>query len=161
MINIGGKFGNISFMQDSVGGVSVGESLAGAIAATITGGYGSIIDDLQVSFLIRATLAHAESKVLNAPKVTVLSGESAAIRVETEWTYIADYEFEDITQAGLEAPTRVIADPQPETILDGVVLNVTPTISADKKYVLLRMGVLKIALIAQGYKNSLSRMAIL
>jgi type II secretory pathway component GspD/PulD (secretin) len=59
--------------------------------------------------------------------------------VETETTYIADYEFEDITQAGLEAPTRVIADPQPDTILAGVVLNVTPTISADKKYVLLRI----------------------
>jgi type II secretory pathway component GspD/PulD (secretin) len=59
--------------------------------------------------------------------------------VEKEMTYIADYDFEDITSPGLDQPFRVIADPQPNVTYGGVVLNVTPTITADKKYVLLRI----------------------
>ena len=151
VINIGGKFGNLSFYQSSydndtgVGATDTGieGSLAGAVAAAITGGYGSIIDDLQASFLIRATLAHAESKILNAPKVTVLNGESAAIRVENEISYVSDWEIEQTTALGAPGvPGGLVlttADPEVEYILDGVVLNVTPTISADKKYVILRI----------------------
>jgi len=62
------------------------------------------------------------------------------MRVETEKSYISDYDFEDITGAGIDQPIRVIADPAIESIFDGVVLNVTPTISADKKYVILRIS---------------------
>ncbi len=112
-------------------------SLPGAMASTISGGY--VLDDLQVSFILEATQAHKDSKTLNAPKVTVLSGESAGIRVETEFSYVADYEFEDITASGDNQPTRTIADPEIGVIRDGVILNVTPTITADKKYVLLRI----------------------
>ncbi len=117
-------------------GVSSPQIIQDAISFNLAG---PILDDLQVSFLVRATQAHAESKTLNAPKVTVISGDSAAIRVETEKSYIADYDFEDITAAGEGQAIRVIADPAVDTILDGVVLNVTPIVSDDKKYVLLRI----------------------
>jgi type II secretory pathway component GspD/PulD (secretin) len=113
-------------------------SLAGtALASTISGGY--ILDDLQVSFILQATQAHKDSKNLNAPKVTVLSGESAGIRVETEKSYVSDYEFEENTTTGDNPIITSIADPEISIIRDGVVLNVTPTITSDKKYVLLRI----------------------
>ena len=133
--NVGGKWSVIDFQQNHFGMVGA----AGDIASTISGGYGTILDDLQASFLIRATQTREDTKSLTAPRVAVLSGESAAIRIEKERDYISDYDFEDITTAGEDQPVRVIADPQIATIFDGVVLNVTPTISNDKKYVLLRI----------------------
>ena len=151
--NAGGKWGLINFQQGSSGSVIPRDTgITGSLgfkegapaissAINIQGSYGSIalLDDLEVNFLLRATQAHRDSKALTAPKVTVLSGESAAIRVETEKSYVSDYDFEDITVAGEGQPTRVIADPEIESIFDGVVMNVTPTISADKKYVILRI----------------------
>jgi type II secretory pathway component GspD/PulD (secretin) len=111
-------------------------------AAELVGGvqYGSVLDDLTVSFFLNAVQAHRDAKVLTAPKVTVLSGESAYIRVVKETAYVADYEFEDITAAGADQPTRVIANVTTDVIAGGVVLNVTPTISADKKYITLLIG---------------------
>jgi len=150
-INIGGKFGVISFTQDSLSGVrptdtgiegSWAKALAPAVASTITGGYGSILDDLQASFLIRATQAHTDSKIINAPKVTVLNGEAAAISVGTEIAYVSDWEIEQTTgvQAGVSGGlVLTTANPTVNYTSDGVVLNVRPYISADKKYVLLRI----------------------
>ncbi|MBA7600374.1 Type 3 secretion system secretin [subsurface metagenome] len=151
VINIGGKFGNLSFFQSSfrrptdpaavvgVSPISTGleGSLAGAVASAITGGYGSIIDDLQASFLIRATQAHTDSKVLNAPKVTVLNGESATIRVQKEIAYVSDWEIEQVIAGEAIAITQ--QEPEIDTVQPGVVLNITPTISADRKYVILRI----------------------
>ena len=108
-------------------------------AVDLVGGlsYGSILDDLAVSFFLKATQVHRDAKMLTAPRVTVLSGESAYIRVTREDAYVSDYEFEDITAAGEGQPTRVIADATVDTAVGGVVLNVTPTITADKKYIIL------------------------
>ncbi|NIM05974.1 MAG: hypothetical protein GTN65_10260, partial [Armatimonadetes bacterium] len=86
--NLGGKWGQVTFEQNSafmteptatqvplsIGGI-------GASAANIAGGYGSILDDLQVAFLLRATQAHRDSKSLTAPVATVLSGESANFNI--------------------------------------------------------------------------------
>ncbi len=142
LISPGGNWNDIILNQDHADGsqatsTGVPGSLAGTLASTVSGGY--VLDDLQVNFILKATQAHKDSKNLNAPKVTVLSGERAGIRVETEFSYVADFQFEDITSAGDNQPTRVIADPEISVIRDGVILNVTPTITADKKYVLLRI----------------------
>jgi Flp pilus assembly secretin CpaC len=145
LVNAGGKWGDIIVNQNhaSTTGGGQGTGVPGNLAdssaaASISGGYGSILDDLQVQFLINATQSHRDTKSLNAPRVAVLSGESAAIRVTTDKSYVADYEFEDVTTANSDFH-RVIADPEISTIQDGVILNVTPTISMDKKYVLLRI----------------------
>ena len=120
-----------------IGGGSIppGLELAGGVSFGVP-----ILDDLAVSFFLRATQIHRDAKMLTAPRVTVLSGESAYIRVTKEIAYVSDYQFEDITAAGQGQPVRVIADPTTETTTGGVVLNVTPTITADKKYVILTIN---------------------
>ena len=151
-IKIGGKFGGIQFNQaqgtipnlDSVTPAATGiqGNLAAVVASQVTGGYGSILDDLQANFLIRATQAHTDSKVLNAPKVTVLNGESASIAVETEFVYISNWSVQTTAAAGTTIAGNLVwttATPTPAYTTDGVVLNITPTISADKKHVLLRI----------------------
>ena len=141
--------GGIVFQQNSyefaapnAGETGVPGSLAGGSAAIASTGfdYGSVLDDLSLSFFLRATQAHRDAKMLTAPRVTVLSGESAAMRVSKETAYVSDYDFQDITSSGDSQPVRVIADPTTDTVTGGVVLNVTPTISADKKYVILAIS---------------------
>jgi len=118
----------------SLGGIS------NAISLVDGGTYGSIMDDLSVSFFLRATQAHRDAKMLTAPRVTVLSGERASIVVAKESSYISDYEFEDITSStATNAQVRTIANPTTDVIADGVTLNVVPRISDDKKYVDLQI----------------------
>ncbi len=147
VINIGGKFGTIQLYQSSLAGAAptptnIEGSLAGAVGATVSGGYGSILDDLQATFLIRATQAHTDSKILNAPKVTVLNGESATVRVQKEIAYVSNWTINQTTGAGGVGAGSIISTqwlPTVGTTQPGVVLNITPTISADRKYVILRI----------------------
>jgi general secretion pathway protein D len=146
VINVGGKFGVISLTQNSLAGVAptasdIEGSLAGAVGATITGGYGSYLDDLQATFLIQATQAHTDSKVLNAPRITVLNGESATVIVQKELGYISNWTINQTTAAGAAGAGIVSTQwlPTVGTTWPGVVLNVTPTISSDRKYVIMRI----------------------
>ncbi len=108
------------------------------MAATITGGFGNaLVDDLQVDFIIRATQAHRDSKILTAPKITVLSGETAAISVITSKT-IALPPLPIVSQTA--ATTAAV--PQYFPIYTGPQLTVTPIISQDKKHVLLNITAL-------------------
>jgi type II secretory pathway component GspD/PulD (secretin) len=136
-----GQYENAAPLATLVPG-SIPATPAPPLALNLVGGlsYGSLLDDLAVSFFLKATQAHRDAKMLTAPRVTVLSGESAYIRITREDAYVSDYEFEDITAAGAGSAVRVIADATVETVTGGVVLNVTPTITADKKYVILQIS---------------------
>jgi general secretion pathway protein D len=117
-------------------------SLAGSgVAATITGGFGNaLVDDLQVEFLIRATQAHRDSKILTAPKITVLSGETAAISVTTSKIIALPPIVGQTTYStGLNATGQGTTQPQYFPIYTGPQLTVTPIISQDKKHVLLNI----------------------
>jgi len=61
----------------------------------------TILDTLQASFLLRATQAHRDATSLTAPKVSVLSGESATLRVQRITWYPTEPEF-DIEELGGE-----------------------------------------------------------
>jgi beta-lactamase regulating signal transducer with metallopeptidase domain len=58
---------------------------------TIPEAYSCLLDDLQVHFLLGAVQADKDSKVLTAPRVTMLAGESAEVKIETEHRYISGY----------------------------------------------------------------------
>jgi general secretion pathway protein D len=147
-LNLGSKWGQLDFEQGSSDAATpdtstkIGGSLGGIEAAgTVTGGYGSILDDLQVSFLLRATQAHTDAKAITAPKNTVLSGESAAFSVSDIVTYALPPNTQTQT-TGLGVGTGVAqqgAQQQIGYITVGSMLSITPTISHDKKYVLLNI----------------------
>jgi len=147
-VNLGGKWSQLSFEQGSASATTpdtstkVGGSLGGiAASATIGGGYGSILDDLQASFLLRAVQAHTDSKALVAPKNTVLSGESSAFSVQDIVTYALPATTTAITQPAGIGTTGTAAGFQPNVgmISVGSMLSITPTITHDKKYVLLNI----------------------
>ncbi|MFZ2146227.1 MAG: hypothetical protein WAV28_03320, partial [Sedimentisphaerales bacterium] len=150
--NLGGKWGQLSFeqgssvattpdastkVQGSLGGLSVEGSLA--TPAVISGGYGTILDDLQVSFLLRAVQAHTDSKSVTAPKGTVMSGESASFSVQDLISYALPPTTTTVTQATGVGTAGTTAGTQQNIgyISVGSSLSITPTISNDKKHVLL------------------------
>jgi Flp pilus assembly secretin CpaC/tetratricopeptide (TPR) repeat protein len=148
--NIGGKWGQWSLQQDSafitqpsqtqvplsIGGI-------GTAAASVTGGYGSILDDLQVAFLLRATQAHRDSKALTAPVATVLSGESANFNISRYVTLpLPPVQTQGVVQTGAVTGTTQAGGsntPQYAQITIGSNLVITPTITHDKKNVLLNI----------------------
>lgn len=97
-----------------------------------------ILDPLQVTFLLRATQAHRDSLTLTAPKVTVLSGESATLRVRRILRYPGEIDI-DIDEIGEYGDFMFTVDYEERAIITGTLLNITPTITHDKKNVLLNI----------------------
>jgi general secretion pathway protein D len=152
LYNPGGKWSEISFSQSSAtdefsvglarsNQTGVAGSLGGIIASTLTGGYGTILDDLQVSFVLSATQAHGNSTLITAPKATVLSGESATFRVQKYLFYAGNIEIESREAAGVTARGLVTVNYEDRTVTSGTILNISPTITPDKKHVLLNIDV--------------------
>jgi len=97
-----------------------------------------ILDPLQVTFLLRATQAHRDSLTLTAPKVTVVSGESATLRVRRIIRYPGEIDI-DIDVLGEWGNFMYSIDYEERALITGTLLNITPTIMHDKKNVLLNI----------------------
>jgi general secretion pathway protein D len=115
----------------------------GASAASIVGGYGSILDDLQVAFLLRATQAHRDAKSLTAPLATVLSGESANFNINRTVIFaLPPVQTQGVISTGAVTGTTQTGGgnvPQYLPIQVGTNLVITPIITHDKKNVLLNI----------------------
>jgi type II secretory pathway component GspD/PulD (secretin) len=110
------------------------------------GRFGGVLDNLEANFLIRATQAHRDTESLVAPKVTVLSGESATLQVRRTIRFA----LPPITSASSFGTTGTgntggslgggsSLTPQYGEIPTGPTLNITPTITTDRKHVLLNI----------------------
>lgn len=153
-INFGGNFGTWTFNQDSArSALQPDTGVAGSFsgidetavptqpinkAMDVVGGFNTILDDLQVSFLLRATQAHRDAIALTAPRVSVLSGESATMRAQRirRYPYQIEVDTEDIGEFG---NFRFTVDYEEGTIITGTLMNITPTITHDMKNVLLNI----------------------
>jgi len=118
----------------------------GALMGFFGGSFGGILDDLQANFLIRATQAHRDTESLIAPKVTVLSGESATLQVTRTFRYplppsisATAYSLGIGTGGGGGGGGGNFQQNYNE-VPTGPTLNITPTITPDKKHVLLNIG---------------------
>jgi len=112
----------------------------GALMAFFGGRFGGILDGLEANFLIRATQANRDSESLTAPKVTVLSGESATLQVirTIRFALPPNVSAATTTTAGATiASTGSGVTSQYNSVYSGPTLNITPTITPDKKHVLL------------------------
>ncbi|MCD6174585.1 MAG: type II and III secretion system protein, partial [Planctomycetes bacterium] len=164
-LKIGGGFGSIAIEQDSVGhtvpsDTGVPGSLGGlATAALSTAPFSyESLDDLQVDFLLRATQAHSNAKQLQAPKVMVLNGESATMQVFTEKRLKTGSDFNSETIVGSNGGTPVNNawwESTLEDITTGIQLTITPVLTADKKFVILRIITYLMDLIAQDKGTSI------
>jgi len=146
--NFGGKWGIFTFDQGSADtGGSAPSAISGSLggleppAMNMAGGYGSILDDLQVSLLVRATQGRTDSKTLAAPKLTVLSGESASFSLSDSVSYALPPEYSQSAYGTVGGGVGSTSGQNQNigSITTGSTLAITPTISKDKKYVLLNV----------------------
>ena len=131
-----------SVSQASPSATSVSSSL-GALAgnAFSTGFAFNSLDDLEVRFILQATQAHRNAKTLTAPKAVVLNGESTSLQVYTTRRIVGNVTLvSETTTNASTTDTDYFWEQELEDTFDGVRLSVTPVISADKKYVLMRIS---------------------
>jgi type II secretory pathway component GspD/PulD (secretin) len=146
----GGKWGVITVEENSILAAAPDAStrVPGSLGAlndnpaiSVTGGYGTVLDQLQVSLLLQATQARTDTKALSAPKVTVMSGEGASFTIYDTVAYALPP-----TTTTTAAVGGVGSGFQQQgsynnisAIQVGSTLSITPTITKDKKYVLLNI----------------------
>lgn len=151
--NLAGRIQNIF---DGFQGFFGGERLAGSGGLTVQT---TSIDPFQVSAIIRAKQENQKVTFLTAPMVTAHDRERVNISVITQRAYISDY---DLGSAGTGLTAVEVPDPVINTFQEGVVLDVRPTISYDRKYITLNIrpsiaslvgGVIKTILVDLGTTN--------
>jgi tetratricopeptide (TPR) repeat protein len=86
------------------------------------------LDDTEVELILRAVRKSERINVTTAPRITVFNTERANVTVLNQVSYIKDYDAE-IAQAA------AITEPVVDVIQDGVVLDVRPIVSADRRYI--------------------------
>ncbi len=92
----------------------------------------TMVDDTNLSMIMQAVQKSQEGRVLQAPMVTVYNTQRANITLITQLSFIQDFDVE-------VAQTAFIADPIVGVIQDGLVLDVQPTVSHDRKYVTIQL----------------------
>lgn len=129
----------LAFTDPSSLGSDVPGSFAGQTLAPALSIFGSFLDNIQVDFLIRATQADSRTSVLTAPRLVLFNGQRAWVAVTIQQNFVANLQPIVATGAVAQAPTI-------GTVNSGAVLDVTATVSADKRYVTmtLRPGVTRL-----------------
>lgn len=91
-----------------------------------------ILRELELNSVIRALRKSQKASVLTAPRVTAFNGQRAHILIAQQQAYIQDYDVEI-------AQNSRAYDPVMGIVQDGLVLDVRPIISNDRKYITLEM----------------------
>ncbi|MBL8901217.1 MAG: tetratricopeptide repeat protein [Planctomycetes bacterium] len=92
----------------------------------------TFLDDTQIEAVLRAVSKSERVQVITAPRLLVYNTERANISVTNQVSYVSDFDVE-IAQAAS------IADPVIQVISDGVVLDVTPIVSADRRFITMEL----------------------
>jgi type II secretory pathway component GspD/PulD (secretin) len=93
---------------------------------------GTLIDDTQLEVILRAVQKSDRSTVVLAPRLTAYAGQRANITVLNQVSYISDFDVE-IAQASQ------IGDPIVQTLRDGVILDVKPIVTADRRFITMEL----------------------
>lgn len=90
------------------------------------------LDDAQLEAILRAVQKYDRVNTVNSPTLLVYNTQRANIEVSRQEAYVKDYDVE-IAQAS------TIADPVVDIVREGVVLDVRPIVSNDRRFVTLEL----------------------
>ena len=93
---------------------------------------GTLIDDTQLEVILRAVEKSDRSTEVIAPRLTAYNGQRANVTVLNQLSYISDFDVE-IAQASQ------IGDPIVQTLRDGVILDLRPVITADRRFITMEL----------------------
>jgi type II secretory pathway component GspD/PulD (secretin) len=101
----------------------------------------ALLGDFQAEVILNAIQKSRKGVTLLAPRITVFNTQRAYMMVAREESYIADYE-------GLIATQAAILDPVIKTFVTGMILDVRPIISSDRKYITIELRPTQATLLA-------------
>ena len=90
------------------------------------------LDDTQLEVILRAVEKTERIEQISAPRLTVYDTQRANVSVMTQNSYVQDFDVE-IAQAA------AIGDPIVQTIRDGIILDVRPIVSADRRFITMEL----------------------
>lgn len=131
------------------------QTLGASDVLTNTGGLSmqmAYLDDIELQMILRAVRKRSRSNLLTAPRLTVFNTQRANVTIVNQIAYVEDYEVEIATKA-------TIADPTVGTVQDGVILDVKPVISADRKYITLELQPTVAVLIGGAPRQQITQLA--
>jgi general secretion pathway protein D len=126
--------GRVQHILDGFSGLIRGTNLSGGNGIGGLTVQWTILEPFQVNVIIRAVQERANVRQLTAPVVTAHNGQRVFVSIITQRAYIADY---NLVSGGTGFSIIEVADPEVQTFQEGVILDVDPVISHDKKYVTL------------------------
>lgn len=112
----------LDFDVDTSAGVA-----GGAVSQGLNLTY-SILKDYQIDILLNAVQESVEAEMLSSPRITLSNTQRGNIRVVNEISYVSSYEI--ISQV----PQPIIG-----VVEDGIIFDVRPVISTDRKHVFLEV----------------------
>jgi len=124
-----GEDGDIRARTENIIEQSVGKVLSSTGGLSLAWAW---LDDTEVNVILRAVEKSERASLLTAPRLTVYNTQRSNITLVNQISYIKDYDVE-------VAQTASIADPVVGIIQDGLVLDVRPTISNDRRFVTLEL----------------------
>ncbi len=92
----------------------------------------SYLDDTELQLILRAVEKRQRSEIITAPRLLVHNNTRANMSVLRHTSYIRDFEVEI-------AQSAAVANPVVDVVRDGVVLDVRPVVSADRKYITMEL----------------------
>jgi type II secretory pathway component GspD/PulD (secretin) len=90
------------------------------------------LNDLQLEMILRAVSKSSRIELVTAPNLLVFNTARANLTVLNQVAYVQDYDIEIAQGAS-------IADPIIDVIQDGVILDVMPVVSADRRFITLEL----------------------
>lgn len=92
----------------------------------------SYLDDTELQVILRAVEKHQRSEIITAPRLLVHNNTRANMSVLRHTSYIRDFEVEI-------AQSAAVANPVVDVVRDGVVLDVRPVVSSDRRYITIEL----------------------
>ena len=124
-----GEDGDIRTRTENIFDRVIGNALSSVGGLTLSWAW---LGDTELNAILRAVEKSERATLLTAPRLTVYNSQRSNITVVNQISYIKDYDVE-------VAQTASIADPVVGIIQDGLVLDVRPTISNDRRFVTLEL----------------------
>lgn len=92
----------------------------------------TFLNDLEMELILRAVAKSERVQLVTAPRVLVFNTARANLTVLNQVAYVRDYDVEIAQGAS-------IADPIIDIVQDGVILDVKPVVSADRRFIKLEV----------------------
>jgi MSHA type pilus biogenesis protein MshL len=112
--------------QAVLGGLTNNATATQTLAPATTGGFTLALNVGDFSALLNAFASQGKVNVLSSPRITAMNNEPAVMRIGTQ-----DVFFTTTTQIDSQSGQIVQSTVTPQSLTEGVVLSVTPQISAD------------------------------